>query len=108
VKIKLRKKVNDTSSPDEFRENPFALGSYVNHSIKNANVVPFSYDFQVQNHLRCYIPNIPFRESDEDDLPVKSIVLVATKVIQDEEIFLNYKFNTQDSSKLPPWYSAST
>ena len=109
------------------RRNPLAFGHYANHPAKEAspNVMVCPYDFPVmERQMRAYIPNIMFggeesvamrrfgsfwfkswRSSDRDaGAPViKTLVLVATRALRDEEVLLNYRLS--NSKRRPSWYS---
>lgn len=82
------------------------------------------YDFPVSEYdMRAYIPNIGFGPdgkvrmkrfgnfwfksgslNDGDGTPmVKTLLLVTTEDVSDEEIFLNYRLS--NSKKWPAWYT---
>lgn len=110
------------------RRNPLALGHFANHPGKNMtpNVMVCPYDFPLtEKSMRTYIPNISFGNGDEVnmkrlgsfwfkswksgnggsyDIPVlKSLILVATRAICDEEILLNYRLSNSKRRR-PSWY----
>lgn len=109
------------------RRNPLAFGHFANHPSKETgpNVMVCPYDFPVmERQMRVYIPNIMFgseesvamrrfgsfwfkswRSSDQDaGAPVmKTLVLVATRALRDEEVLLNYRLS--NSKRRPSWYS---
>ena len=92
---------------ERFR-NPFALGSFVNHPPpgEQPNVMQVPYEFK--KDLR-YVPHemgsdrrpLYMLDSFLDSTP--SIVLIATRNLRDEELFLNYRFNP--ALPYPDWYS---
>ncbi|KAG8071553.1 hypothetical protein GUJ93_ZPchr0006g43317 [Zizania palustris] len=108
------------------RRNPLAFGHFANHPQKGStpNVMICPYDFPLTaNDMRVYIPNITFggeepitmkrfgsfwfksRRSGNQvgESPVlKTLVLVSTRSICDEELFLNYRYS--NSKKRPEWY----
>ncbi|KAL5983064.1 hypothetical protein ACLOJK_017144 [Asimina triloba] len=109
------------------RRNPLALGHFANHPEKGTepNVMVCPYDFPLaEKDMRTYIPNVMFgseenvrmkrlgsfwfksRASDdgEADVPVmKTLVLVATRALCNEEVFLNYRLS--NSKRRPEWYT---
>uniref|UniRef100_A0A3Q7JCL7 Syntaxin 6/10/61 N-terminal domain-containing protein n=1 Tax=Solanum lycopersicum TaxID=4081 RepID=A0A3Q7JCL7_SOLLC len=109
------------------RRNPLAFAHFANHPARDMvpNVMVCPYDFPLpEKHMRAYIPNISFGNGEEAnmrrfgtfwfkswksgknglDVPVlKTLVLVATRAISNEEILLNYRLS---NSKLrPSWYT---
>jgi hypothetical protein len=93
--------------------NPFGIGNIINHPPpgKLPNVLQIGYDFTdrgptaLPNHLQAYIPNEIFKPSrlgKRLDTLVQSVVLVATKHLHNEELFVNYRFNP--SNPYPSWY----
>ncbi len=97
--------------------NPFAWGHLINH--KNAsNVMYFEYRYpeDMPDHYKAYVPNIYYNGSHHMVSPtwffsplslslsniaalyiaftsqVKTIVLLATRTIEDEELFAHYDF----------------
>lgn len=109
------------------RRNPLAFGHFANHPTKGTepNVMVCPYDFPVsERDTRAYIPNLVFggEESakmkrfgsfwfksggsgdDEEVGPVvKTLVLVATRALNNEELFLNYRLS--NSKRRPSWYT---
>ncbi|MQL81883.1 hypothetical protein Taro_014355, partial [Colocasia esculenta] len=108
------------------RRNPLAFGHFANHPEKGQvpNIMVCPYDFPVtEKDMRVYIPNVPFGSEEnvkmkrfgsfwfrsgtsgdhEMDVPViKTLVLVATRHLSDEELFLNYRLS--NSKRRPAWY----
>ncbi|KAI3763788.1 hypothetical protein L2E82_13785 [Cichorium intybus] len=112
------------------RRNPLALGHFANHPAKGMepNVMVCPYDFLLsEKGMRVYIPNVVFggREGEgvkmkrfgsfwfksggvsdnngEMEGPVmKSLALVATRSVCNEEIYLNYRLS--NSKRRPSWY----
>ncbi|KAH0934816.1 LOW QUALITY PROTEIN: hypothetical protein HID58_011933 [Brassica napus] len=107
------------------RRNPLAFGHLANHPGKetNPNVMICPYDFPlVEKDLRPYVPNVSFGDSGEVKMkrfgsfwfktggsngveaPVlKTLVLVATRALRDEELLLNYRLS--NSKRRPDWYT---
>ncbi|RDX81367.1 hypothetical protein CR513_37961, partial [Mucuna pruriens] len=108
------------------RRNPLALAHFANHPAKGMlpNVMICPYDFPLtENNMRVYIPNILFgnaqvnmkrfgsfwfkygvsRNSESDVPTLKTVVLVATRNLQDEELLLNYRL--RNSKQWPEWYA---
>lgn len=108
------------------RRNPLALAHYANHPAKGMqpNVMICPYDFPLtESDMRAYIPNILFGNADvkmrrfgnfwfksgvsktsESNVPtLKTLVLVATRALQDEELFLNYRLS--NTKRRPEWYA---
>ena len=93
--------------------NPFGIANYINHppAGADANVVWHAYDFTEANtpaEHRAFIPNESARLADFsypqlEALLSHSIVFVASRVISDEELFLDYRLNP--NLPYPPWYS---
>ncbi|OAY78781.1 hypothetical protein ACMD2_08428 [Ananas comosus] len=107
--------------------NPLAFGHFANHPPKgttpNAMVCP--YDFPLsEKDMRVYIPNLVFggeesvamkrfgtfwfkswgsRDQEGDGPVIKTLVLVATRALCDEEVFLNYRLS--NSKRRPEWYT---
>lgn len=109
------------------RRNPLAFGHFANHppggSTPNVMICP--YDFPLtEKDMRLYIPNITFggeepvtmkrfgsfwfksrgsgQQTGESSV-LKTLVLVSTRSIRDEEIFLNYRYSS--SKARPEWYT---
>ncbi|XP_027153694.1 uncharacterized protein LOC113753674 [Coffea eugenioides] len=109
------------------RRNPLALAHYANHPAKDMvpNVMVSPYDFPLtEKNMRVYIPNISFGNGEEvnmkrfgsfwfkswksgshvSDVPIlKTLVLVATRPLCDEELLLNYRLS--NSKQRPSWYT---
>ncbi|XP_073134876.1 uncharacterized protein [Henckelia pumila] len=109
------------------RRNPLAFAHFANHPAKDVtpNAMVCSYDFQLtEKNMRTYIPNVSFGNGDEvrmrkfgtfwfkslkssniiSNVPIlKSLVLVATKGISNEEVLLNYRLSNLKNR--PSWYS---
>ncbi|KAL6634798.1 hypothetical protein ACP70R_027469 [Stipagrostis hirtigluma subsp. patula] len=109
------------------RRNPLAFGHIANHPPKGStpNVMICPYDFPLtEKNMRVYIPNITFGGEEPitmkrfgsfyfksggsgnqaGDSPVlKTLVLVSTRSICDEELFLNYRYS--NSKRRPEWYT---
>ncbi|CAA6662710.1 unnamed protein product [Spirodela intermedia] len=127
---KILSSPSETRSPTNSevleRRNPLAFGHFANHPQRGEapNVMVCPYDFPVQEkEMRPYIPNIPFgSDSDikmrrvgsfwfksrgsggsEMDAPaLKTLVLVATRRVADEELLLNYRLS--NAKRRPSWY----
>ncbi|OMO60145.1 hypothetical protein CCACVL1_24369 [Corchorus capsularis] len=108
------------------RRNPLALAHFANHPGKEMvpNVMVCPYDFPLtEKYMRVYIPNISFGNVEEvnmrrfgsfwfkswgsrktgPDVPVlKTLVLVATTPLCNEEVLLNYRLS--NSNRRPSWY----
>lgn len=109
------------------RRNPLAFAHFANHPSKghkpNVMVCPYDFPLSEDDGMRAYIPNIGFGPdekvrmkrfgnfwfksgslNDGDDTPiVKTLLLVTTEDVSDQEIFLNYRLS--NSKKLPAWYT---
>ncbi|XP_057477689.1 uncharacterized protein LOC130765310 isoform X1 [Actinidia eriantha] len=110
------------------RRNPLALAHFANHPAKGTvpNVMLCPYDFPLsEKDMRTYIPNVAFGSGEEvkmkrfggfwfkswgssnggaDDVCVmKTLVLVATRALSDEEVLLNYRLS--NSKRRPSWYA---
>ncbi|KAB1206294.1 hypothetical protein CJ030_MR7G011787 [Morella rubra] len=109
------------------RRNPLAFAHFANHPAKGMvpNVMICPYDFPLtEKDMRTYIPNIVFGDTEEvkmkrfgsfwfklgrsekaeSDVPVlKTLVLVASRTLCDEELFLNYRLS--NSKRRPAWYN---
>lgn len=109
------------------RRNPLAFAHYANHPAKDMapNVMVSPYDFPLtEKNMRLYIPNISFGNGEEvnmkrfgsfwfkswksgshvSDVPIlKTLVLVATRHLCDEELLLNYRLS--NSKRRPSWYT---
>lgn len=108
------------------RRNPLAFAHFANHPAKgmDPNVMVCSYDFPLnEKDMRTYIPNVLFGRGEEvkmkrfgsfwfksgssentgSDIPIlKTLVLVATRCLSNEEVLLNYRLS--NSKKRPSWY----
>mmetsp|Transcript_12985 Transcript_12985/g.31810 ORF Transcript_12985/g.31810 Transcript_12985/m.31810 type:complete len:319 (+) Transcript_12985:138-1094(+) len=91
--------------------NPYAIAHCVNHpsaEIGQANVQQLMYDFteEFPNHLRPYIPNrlisANFVGFGHDAL-ASTMVYIAVRDIEDEEIFVDYRLNP--AMGYPEWYT---
>jgi hypothetical protein len=92
--------------------NQFGVGNYINHPPKDVlpNVAICGIDFyndDLKNSHKHLLPNFfaqqhGFFDFPQEDLFMKSIVIVAKRSIVDEELFLNYRFNPRFS--YPDWY----
>ncbi|TKY67752.1 hypothetical protein E2542_SST10648 [Spatholobus suberectus] len=114
---------NDNDDVVECR-NPLALAHFANHPAKGMlpNVMICPYDFPLtENSMRVYIPNILFgnaevnmkrfgsfwfksgvsRNSQSQVPTLKTVVLVATRALQGEEVLLNYRLS--NSKRWPEW-----
>ncbi|CAK7337997.1 unnamed protein product [Dovyalis caffra] len=105
------------------RRNPLALAHFANHPAEGVdpNVMICPYDFPLtEKDMRTYIPNVSFGKSEVNmrrfgsfwfrssaknsayDVPVlKTLVLVATRAIGDEEVLLNYRLS--NAKRRPAW-----
>lgn len=110
------------------RRNPLAFAHFTNHPAKDMvpNVMICPYDFPLsEKDMRTYIPNIAFGNEDGanmkrfgrfwfkswrsvrdgSDFPVlKTLVLVATRALCNEEILLNYRLS--NAKRRPAWYTS--
>ncbi|XP_055833464.1 uncharacterized protein LOC129902304 isoform X2 [Solanum dulcamara] len=109
------------------RRNPLALAHFANHPAKGMvpNVMIYPYNFPLlEKDMRPYIPNVSFGNGEETDtmkfgsfrfkswksssnesnVPVlKTLVLVTTRALCDEEVLLNYRLS--NSEHIPSWYT---
>ncbi|XP_065852207.1 uncharacterized protein [Euphorbia lathyris] len=107
------------------RRNPLALAHFANHPAKgmDPNVTVCPYDFPLtEKGMRTYIPNVAFGDSEvkmrrfgsfwfksrrkgsESDVPVlQTLVLVANRVLRNEEVLLNYRLS--NPKRRPEWYT---
>uniref|UniRef100_A0A5B7BCJ8 SET domain-containing protein 9 n=1 Tax=Davidia involucrata TaxID=16924 RepID=A0A5B7BCJ8_DAVIN len=109
------------------RRNPLAFAHFANHPAKGIvpNVMVCPYDFPLtEKDMRTYIPNILFGSGDGikmkklgsfwfksggssdggSAVPIlKTLVLVATRALCDEEVLLNYRLS--NSKRRPSWYT---
>uniref|UniRef100_A0A7N1A2Y0 SET domain-containing protein n=2 Tax=Kalanchoe fedtschenkoi TaxID=63787 RepID=A0A7N1A2Y0_KALFE len=108
------------------RRNPLAFAHFANHPANGVapNVMLCPYDFPLtDNNMRVYIPNILYGKAGEvqmrrfgsfyfkwsdsqgraSEIPVlRTIVLVSTRELCDEEIYLNYRLS--NTKRRPEWY----
>lgn len=110
------------------RRNPLAFAHFANHPPKDTmpNAMVCAYDFPfTEKDMRVYIPNIIFggndtanmkrfgtfwfkswsgsRNTEENESAViRALVLVTTRNICDEEVYLNYRLS--NAKKRPEWY----
>ncbi|XP_068663390.1 uncharacterized protein [Aristolochia californica] len=108
------------------RRNPLAFGHFANHPAQGteSNVMLCPYDFSMsETDMRAYIPNVVFGSEENmkmkrfasfwfksggtrdegPEVPVmKTLVLVATRSLHDEEVFLNYRLS--NAKRRPAWY----
>ncbi|KGN58554.1 uncharacterized protein LOC101219994 [Cucumis sativus] len=108
------------------RRNPLAFAHFANHPAKDMvpNVMLCPYDFPLtEKDMRVYIPNVPVANEEVgmkrfgsfwfksgrsringSDTPIlKTIVLVATRALCNEEVLLNYRLS--NSKRRPSWYT---
>ncbi|KAM6566690.1 hypothetical protein CsatA_025818 [Cannabis sativa] len=110
------------------RRNPLAFAHYANHPAKGVapNVMICPYDFPLtEKDMRVYIPNVVFGSSEDttnmkrfgsfwfkygsskntgSDVPfVRTLVLVATRALSNEEVLLNYRLS--NLKRRPEWYT---
>ncbi|KAL5543218.1 hypothetical protein UlMin_010928 [Ulmus minor] len=109
------------------QRNPLALAHYANHPAKcmAPNVMICPYDFPLtEKDMRTYIPNVIFGKLEEtnmkrlgsfwfkygssrntgSDVPIlKTLVLVASRALCDEEVLLNYRLS--NLKRRPEWYT---
>ncbi|XP_008796483.2 uncharacterized protein LOC103711937 [Phoenix dactylifera] len=109
------------------RRNPLAFGHFANHPPEGTipNVMLCPYDFPItEKEMRPYIPNLVFGSEENvtmkrfgtfwfrsrgsgdckgDIAVLKTIVLVTTRDLSDEELFLNYRLSNQ--KRRPVWYT---
>ncbi|XP_071735603.1 uncharacterized protein [Rutidosis leptorrhynchoides] len=110
------------------RRNPLALAHFANHPMTGVepNVMVCPYDFPLnEKGMRVYIPNVVFGGTDEVKMKrfgsfwfksgsgssdgqmegpiMKSLALVATRSLCNEEIYLNYRLS--NSKRRPSWYT---
>ncbi|WCJ43115.1 hypothetical protein M5689_023877 [Euphorbia peplus] len=108
------------------RRNPLAFAHFANHPPKGMvpNVMVCPYDFPLtEKGMRTYIPNVAFGDSEVNmrrfgsfwfkskakgssgsDIPVlQTLVLVANRMLSNEEVLLNYRLS--NSKRRPEWYT---
>ncbi|ESQ40769.1 hypothetical protein EUTSA_v10013838mg [Eutrema salsugineum] len=105
--------------------NPLAFGHFANHPSKDMdpNIMICPYDFLLSEEaMRACIPNVAFRNegglkmmksesflfmtrsNSSLDAPVlKTLVLVATRALCNEELMLNYRLSSFE--RRPEWYT---
>ncbi|KAJ4746951.1 C5orf35 [Rhynchospora pubera] len=110
------------------RRNPLAFAHFANHPPKDTmpNAMVCAYDFPLsEKDMRVYIPNVVFggsetanmkrfgtfwfkswsgsRKTEESETAViRALVLVATRIVCDEEVYLNYRLS--NAKRRPEWY----
>jgi len=109
--------VDGLDSLKKFR-NPYGIGNYINHPPPGteSNVLCIAYDipmfedrynpFVIPRELRPFIPNIQVTTDKwfpRRNCAACSMVVISIKHLQDEELFLNYRFNP--ALPYPEWYS---
>jgi hypothetical protein len=92
---------------DERFRNPFALGSFVNHPPPGAlpNVMQVPFDFPKDQRFvphEIASPKRPIYMLDSFLETTPSLLLIASRNLRDEELFLNYRFNP--ALPYPDWY----
>eukprot|EP01138_Halocafeteria_seosinensis_P013157 gb/GECG01013438.1/.p1 GENE.gb/GECG01013438.1/~~gb/GECG01013438.1/.p1 ORF type:complete len:384 (+),score=47.15 gb/GECG01013438.1/:1-1152(+) len=114
------------ASSDAF--NPLAVAHHVRHPPRKIqpNVMRIQYDFidgdqntymslEFPKHLRPYVPNKWGTDLTtgqalhgllEQSIYMKGVVLVATRQILDEELFVDHQLNP--FQQLPPWYESKS
>ncbi|XP_010491453.1 PREDICTED: uncharacterized protein LOC104769030 [Camelina sativa] len=122
--LKMQSEPLEGSAVIEMR-NPLAFGHFTNHPGKDMdpNVMIYPYDFPLsETEMRAYIPNVAFGNTGDVkmrrsgsflsrtenhsslDVPVlKTLVLVATRALCNEELMLNYRLS--NSERMPDWYT---
>ncbi|CAH8270459.1 unnamed protein product [Arabidopsis lyrata] len=122
----LSRPLGDLGSVEAVLEmrNPLAFGHFINHPGKDMepNVMMCPYDFPLpETEMRAYIPNVAFgntgdikmgrfgsflsrtgNNSSLDARVLKTLVLVATKALCNEELMLNDRLS--NSEKRLEWY----
>ncbi|TVU29103.1 hypothetical protein EJB05_20652 [Eragrostis curvula] len=123
----LEKSVRENFGEVLERRNPLAFGHFANHPPQGSapNVMICPYDFPLtEKNMRVYIPNITFGGEEPitmkrfgsfyfksggsgnqvaDSQVLNTLVLVSTRSICDEELFLNYRYS--NSKRRPEWYT---
>ncbi|KAF1335502.1 hypothetical protein FI667_g1153, partial [Globisporangium splendens] len=107
--------VIDAKRESSTPRNPLAVAHKINHPPAGSkpNVIPFSFDFPpeepfTQAEYQQLIPNsfveMPSRWSMFGKRAlVHGLAFIATADIEDEELFLNYRYNPHNP--LPEWYT---
>ena len=86
----------------------YACGSLVNHppsgTQPNVVTVPLDVNAESSEELRVFFRSINanFRPPADTDVALKTIMLVASRDLADEELWLNYKLSGDTK---PTWYS---
>mmetsp|Transcript_9183 Transcript_9183/g.29390 ORF Transcript_9183/g.29390 Transcript_9183/m.29390 type:complete len:112 (-) Transcript_9183:99-434(-) len=84
----------------------FAIGHKVNHPPPHSrpNVLLYPFDLQRGQHeeLQALLGVLPFRPPAEGEPACRSAVLIATRQLADEELFLDYKLRVD--GPVEPWY----
>ncbi|GAB4813076.1 hypothetical protein N2152v2_000122 [Parachlorella kessleri] len=101
--------------------NPLALAHFANHPAAGTlpNVMVAAFDFKAPGdapQLRAYLPNALCKDPQDPQLPLASssdpvspreavtgLALVATRDLEDEELFLNYRLSPHVPR--PGWYT---
>jgi len=99
---------------DKIGTNPLAIGHMINHppESKVPNVMSYSYNFpkklKENPQFLSLIPNSYFQENPfwfPAEIPLmKTLLLITTKYVRNEELFLNYRYNP--AAHKPEWYKA--
>ncbi|KAJ3680273.1 hypothetical protein LUZ60_016551 [Juncus effusus] len=108
------------------RRNPLAFAHFANHPSKgiSPNVMLCPYDFPLsEKNTRVYLPNVVFGGDEVASMRrfgtvwfkswgarkeggklgfIRGLVLVATRVLENEEVFLNYRLS--NVKRRPEWY----
>jgi len=86
-----------------YRNNPYAMGQFMNHSVEKANTLVYEYNFHpyFPLELRCLIPNLTFSKR-EDNFSIPTILFIAKRTVENEELFFNYRYNPNNQH--PQWY----
>ncbi|KAL1528787.1 hypothetical protein AB1Y20_010112 [Prymnesium parvum] len=88
--------------------HPFAVGHKVNHppagTAPNVTVQPLDLTAEDAD-LIPLIPTYPFRPPAQGELLKQTAVLVASRRLQDEELWLNYKLRPETKDTWESWYT---
>lgn len=110
------------------RRNPLAFAHFANHPPKDTvpNAMVCAYDFPLsEKDMRVYIPNVVFggsemanmkrfgsfwfkswsgshKTEESESAVLRALVLVATRIVCDEELYLNYRLS--NAKRWPEWY----
>jgi len=91
--------------------NPFAIANFINHPGKNVhpNCMFFGWDFftDFPDEFLPYIPNKYYMKpawysNPDPNLILPTVIVIATRNIVDEELFVNYRYNPSNVN--PNWY----